>query len=163
MKDIGIVYLVDEGLQRFSGETGVGFVGRVPTKFKEVFTFSTSPREFRGIHKLAQTVSKILLTVPGSDKYAPSVGTGIEQIAIMPIGQDGVRLAQRDISIALSITEDQIIKAQRTQSLDFDERLQSLEMVQAKYDFRRGKWDIRIRIISESGRSVAINIPSVTL
>jgi hypothetical protein len=163
MKDIGVIYLVEDPIDQFPGETPRGFIGTTPRRFREVFTLSERPRSFTGIHKLAQMVSKILLTRAGSDSYSPSMGGGIREMAGNPVGESDVRSAQRDLSIMLSVIEDQIARSQRNLDLEPDERLLQLDLISADFDFAQTRWKIRIRLTASSGDSVAINIPSVEL
>jgi phage baseplate assembly protein W len=163
MKDIGVIFLEEIIDDRIPGQISGFFIGRAPRRFKEIFTFSRKPRIFSGVHKLAQSISKVLLTAPGSDRYSPELGSGLLTSLNSPVGRNELEEARRDISISVSVLEDRLIAAQTGLTLPADEKLQSLDIVLIDFDFSDGGWDIRLRVVSEAGNSVSVNLDSVTM
>ena len=120
-----------------------------------------SSKVVTGIHKLAQHVTKMLLTTQGSDLYDPDYGSGLLYIL-----RDSKSLAElRDIKGKVAVhmldIRQQVIRSQTNLSLPADERLRDLTLLRVDFAETQMKFEIDLRLLSEAGEARTIRLEEV--
>lgn len=99
------------------------------------FRFSEGRSIVTGIERLAQLISKSLLTTAGSDKWAQQWGGGLESLLpIMHDSKDIQASSGNKIMAAVYKVEQDIKNKQIGQNLDDNEVLVSLEVLDLRLD-----------------------------
>lgn len=121
------------------------------------FRLGTTAGKVRGILRLQQLFLRMLITTPGSDIFAPSLGGG----ALARLGQsvsvvDGSDIVS-DFIIAVDNTQKQLIQIQgRNQSVPPDERLLSADVISSGFNKNETALLASVAINSQAGeRAVA--------
>jgi hypothetical protein len=115
---------------------------------KYTFKLPTGNSLVTGIDRLAQVISKSLLTTPGSDQWAKQWGGGLDNLVpIMHDLEEVTASASNKIMFAISKVEQDIINSQLGQDLPDDEVLLSLEVLDIRVD-NFDKVSLYIRIVT---------------
>ncbi|KKN70456.1 hypothetical protein LCGC14_0430340 [marine sediment metagenome] len=126
----------------------------VPNEFNFLRPTSTNtPLAAKGMDKLIQIVTMSLLTSPGRDVFNPSGGAGLREILPRGANQTTEVGVLSDVSIALIKVEDDIRSAQNEEEEDPGARLASLALVSVQFDLPNSKWEVVVRLTSESGET----------
>lgn len=120
------------------------------------FTSTKDPFAKVGIFKLIQLAILVLLRTPGRDIISPETGGGLKLILGKNVGPSLITQRRGEISIAVSATEDQLISAQSDTDLPPEERLLSLTLLDATFDFTTLEWNVVLRLISEAGGAAEV-------
>ena len=109
----------------------------------------------RGIEALLQKISKILLTVMGSDLYSPNYGSNLQ--IFLSYGPQQEQEISSYISMAVSQTEDLIITEQLDKELDDSERLIDLTL-QAVNKINANDWEIEIFVQTAKNETYLLKV-----
>ncbi len=112
-----------------------------------------------GIEKLAQHVTNVLLTDPGTNLHYPAVGAGIKKITSIGSSNSlsmGSKKAQ--ITAGVMETEKYIIRTQTGTDLPDDEKLLSLQIIKLEYTVEQREWFIDILVKSVYGSTYIATI-----
>lgn len=136
-KDIKLLYInaIDDRTYRGFGSKNSGIV--------------------RGIETLLQKISKILLTVLGSDLYNPNYGSNLQ--VFLSYGPQQEQEMSSYISMAVSQTEDLIITEQLDKQLDDSERLVELTL-QAVNKINANDWIIDIFVKTAKNETYLLKV-----
>ncbi len=136
-KDIKLLYInsIDDRTYRGFGSKSSGIV--------------------RGIEALLQRISKILLTVMGSDLYNPNYGSNLQ--IFLGYGPQQEQEMSSYISMAVSQTEDLIVTEQLDKDLDDSERLIDLTL-QAVNKINANDWEIEIFVQTASNETYLLRV-----
>lgn len=156
-KDIAIIQL------RKTTDLVVGDV--VPTvrqnRYEVLRQMGLSSRVVTGIHKLAQFISKLLLTTQGSDKYDPDYGSSLNYLLRDPRSLAELRDIQGKIGVHMRDVKRQVIASQAGLNLPREERLRDLVLVRADFLEDELKFEIDLRVVSEAGEARVLNLSEV--
>lgn len=122
------------------------------------FTFGKRSRTVTGILKLVQMVMKMLLTTPGTDKFAPDIGTNIPALTRRGVSQGSSDAIKMEITIAIQDLERRIQDIQAAQAIPDNERLRSLLIRRVEYLPASAEWMIDLSVLSEAGEGVAFDV-----
>lgn len=112
----------------------------------------TTPTSVEGIQKLVQLIIKILLTSPGRDLFEPQVGGGFLRQIGRNISLNNVSVLMTDLSVGITRTVAQIIESQsQDPAIPDDERLLSLDIVDAVFDAESVSVFVALRVVSVAG------------
>lgn len=129
-----------------------------PDFFRVNITTSNDPFQLLGVHKVAQIVAKVLLTTKGTDTFAPEVGTGIRSLTGRLVSQSNIEHIRRDIGMWISDSEKQLREFQESGTFPLDERIEKLTLVSADFDFEDLSWTIVVKVDTEAGSQVVVDI-----
>jgi hypothetical protein len=111
-----------------------------------------TPVDVEGIQKLVQLVIKVLLTSPGRDLFDPQVGGGFLRQIGRNISLNNVSVLMTDLSVGITRTLTQIIESQsQDPAIPDDERLLSLDIVDAVFDAESASVFVALRVESVAG------------
>lgn len=155
MKDIAIIRL--QKAPDVLGSDGVIHKNR----YTSLPQMGISPRIVTGVHKLAQFVTKLLLTTQGSDLFDPEYGSGL--LYLLRRAQSPADLADMRGMIATHISDvrSQVIASQVNLPLPSDERLLDLKLLSVDFDQVNVKFGIEVALTSEAGSSRTLNIKNL--
>lgn len=128
---------------------------------KMFFEFGRTPTSIQGIQKLVQQVIKFLLTTPGRDLFDPQIGGGfLRQLGRnIPVHQTSSIMT--DLAVGISRAQTQIIEAQTGDlTIPADERLLSLDVIDAMVDAKSASIFVAIKVTSAAGESA---VPTLTV
>ena len=108
---------------------------------------------FDGIRTLVQRVTKLLLTTPGRDIFAPNIGSGIKKIK-RSMSEQQLQDFKRQIAIKIINVRDQIIALQANVDLPPEEILVDLKIVSVDYSMTSMGWTIILNVISAAGSNL---------
>jgi phage baseplate assembly protein W len=136
-KDIKLLYInaVDDRTYRGFGSKSSGIV--------------------RGIEALLQKISKILLTVLGSDLYNPNYGSNLQ--VFLSYGPQQEQEMTSYISMAVSQTESLIVTEQLDKELDDSERLIDLTL-QTVNKINANDWEIEIFVQTAKNETYLLKV-----
>jgi len=136
-KDIKLLYInsIDDRTYRGFGSKNSGIV--------------------RGIEALLQKISKILLTVMGSDLYNPNYGSNLQ--TFLGYGPQQEQEMSSYISMAVSQTEDLIVTEQLDKELDDSERLIDLTL-QAVNKIGGNDWEIEVFVQTAKNETYLLKV-----
>tara|TARA_B100001123_G_scaffold323950_1_gene363786 strand:+ start:9525 stop:10187 length:663 start_codon:yes stop_codon:yes gene_type:complete len=135
----------------------VGHMGLNPQLL--ILDLSAQIQEVTGIQKLSQTVTKLLMTSVGTDRYAPQSGGNLFKIAGQGLSPEGVQKIQAAIQEAITRTESQIIEAQTgIPALTSEERLRSLQPGLVSVDQKAGRVLVEVFINSMAGTTQSVPV-----
>lgn len=154
MKDIGIAQL------KAAPNLQVGETIRT-NRYEVLRQMGNSSKVITGIHKLAQFVTKILLTTQGSDKYDLTYGS-----SLLFLLRDSKSLSELEdlkgqIALHMKDVRRQVIIAQTNANLPADERLRDLQLTRAEFLTDQLKFEIDLKLISEAGTERVLNLADV--
>jgi phage baseplate assembly protein W len=109
----------------------------------------------RGIETLLQKISKILLTVMGSDLYSPNYGSNLQ--IFLSYGPQQEQEISSYISMAVSQTEDLIVTEQLDKDLDDSERLIDLTL-QAVNKVNANDWEIEVFVQTAKNETYLLKV-----
>jgi phage baseplate assembly protein W len=121
-------------------------------------TWGTRTKTVNGVLKLAQMVIKLLLTTPGSDPFAPSLGTVIPLLLKRGVTQSSQNALKTDIMTSIQDLERQIFNLQAAEAIPDDERLQELVIRRVEYLTDEAEWAIDLSVLSQAGEQVPLDI-----
>lgn len=121
-------------------------------------TWGKRSKKVTGVLKLVQTVIKLMLTTPGTDKQRPELGTPIQNLFRRGIGRSNVDTVKLDISIGIEDVARQIIDIQSESQIPASERLSSLNIARVEFSFTTNEWFIDVEVLSEAGEGVSVDI-----
>lgn len=125
---------------------------------KVSFTWGRRSKKVSGILKLAQLVIKTMLTTRGTDLERPDLGTLIPNLIRRGVTRSTLETMRLDITISIEDLERQVVDIQSGVTLPASERLSELEVLRIEYVTETNEWQIDVRVISEAGESVSIDI-----
>lgn len=155
MKDIAIIQLKKQ-------PDLVGTDGTIhKNRYLSLVQMGVAPRTVSGVHKLAQFVTKMLLTTQGTDLFDPTYGSSL--LFLLKQSQSQEALADIRASIATHIRDvrRQVIASQVNLSLPSDERLQDLQLVSIDFDQSTLRFEIEVKLTSEAGDARRLNIDNL--
>jgi hypothetical protein len=156
-KDIGIIQL------RKTTDLIVG--DTVPTirqnRFLTLRQMGVSSRVVTGIHKLAQFITKLLLTTQGSDKYDINYGSSLNYLLRSSRSLSELRDIQGQVAVHMRDVRTQVIRSQAGLNLPRDERLRDLTLLRAVFLEDELKFEIDLRVVSEAGNERVLNLEQV--
>ena len=124
-----------------------------------ILDLSSQIQEITGIQKLVQTVTKLLLTTAGTDRYAPDTGGNLYKIAGEGLSPAGVQRVQAAIGEAITRTEARIIEAQAgIARLTAEEKLRSLQPGVVSVDQKSGRVLVEVFVGSMAGATQAVPV-----
>lgn len=126
---------------------------------KLFFEFGETPVRVQGIQKLVQLVIKVLLTTPGRDLFDPNHGGGF----LAQVGRTMSRMnsagIMTDLTVGITQTQTQIVESQsQDTAIPQDERLLSLDLVDAQFDDPSASIFVAIRVISVAGEEAVTRL-----
>jgi len=155
MKDIAIIRL-----QKAPDMVGTdGYLHQ--NRYTALPQMGISPKIVTGVHKLAQFVTKLLLTTQGSDLYDPQYGSGLLYLLRQAQSPSDLADIQGLIATHISDVRSQVIASQVNLSLPSDERLQDLKLLSVNFDQANIKFDIEVSLVSEAGAARTLNIQNL--
>lgn len=116
---------------------------------------SKSSSIVRGIEALLQKISKILLTVLGSDLYNPNYGSNLQ--VFLSYGPQQEQEMTSYISMAVSQTESLIVTEQLDKELDDSERLIDLTL-QTVNKINANDWEIEIFVQTAKNETYLLKV-----
>lgn len=122
------------------------------------FTWGKRTKLVGGILRLVQMVVKILLTTPGTDSFAPNLGTAVHGLLRRGVSQRSAAVVKMDISLSIRELERQIRAIQASQVIPDDERLREIGIRKIEYLPVSAEWLIDISVLSEAGEEVSFNL-----
>jgi len=122
-----------------------------------VIGIGEQPERVSGINKLAQQIAIHLVTTPGTDLSFPSEGGGVGSIIGANYGEPSEIFA--DIQVAVSNTNKQFKEMQRNYTLDADEKLQELTLIDVSYDEVNDQYEAEIQITASDETTTQTLIP----
>jgi hypothetical protein len=122
------------------------------------FTFGVRTNTVSGILKLVQMVVKLMLTTPGTDKFAIETGTIVQNLLKRGASANSAQLMKMEITVSLRDLERQINDIQGADSVPDDERLRELNIRRVEFLPASTEWIIEISILSEAGEGVVFDI-----
>ena len=122
-----------------------------------------SPKAVTGIHKLAQFVTKLLMTTQGSDQFDPNYGSGLLFMLKDAKTLHELNAIRGDIASHVLDLRRQIIMSQSGISLPADERLRDLQLVAAVFDEGDLKYSIELRLVSEAGEDRQLRLSDLVV
>lgn len=155
MKDLAIVQLKKQ-------PDLVGTDGQLhKNRYLSLIQMGIAPKVVSGVHKLAQFITKLLLTTQGSDLFDPTYGSSL--LFLLKKSQSQEALADLRASIATHMRDvrRQVIASQTNLSLPSDERLQDLQLISVDYDPVNVKFNIEVKLSSEAGDGRTLNLENL--
>lgn len=125
---------------------------------KVSFTFGKRSRTVSGILKLVQMVMKMLLTTPGTDKFAPEIGTDVPGLVRRGVSQASAQGIKMEITTSIQDLERKIQDIQAAQAIPDSERLRSLLIRRVEYLPETAEWIVDLTVVSEAGEGVAFDV-----
>jgi len=122
-----------------------------------------SPKAVTGVHKLAQFVTKLLLTTQGSDSFDPNYGSSLLFQLRTPKGLTELADIQSNINIHIRDVKRQIIRSQVNSRLPSDERLRDLRIQRFLFNESSLKMEIDLALVSEAGTSRVLNLSDLVV
>jgi len=123
------------------------------------FRMSRGNRLVKGMPKLVQTFTKLLLTSPGSDIYDKEAGGGLLQVLHARGGKDDRALYASAFATCVSRTQEQLVRAQALdQSLPLEEKLMAAQLLSVDFDSETLTVSGRIRLTSMAGQEGLANL-----
>lgn len=120
---------------------------------RQLHTMGSDPRQVSGLNTLVQAVTILLFQKPGSDILRPDLGVDLPGLLGRPMSS--LQEHKADATILYSTLQDQVMAMQRGESMDDDERLESLKLEGISVD--GGTYVHHVRITSVAGGSAALN------
>lgn len=155
MKDIAIIRLQ-------KSPDVVGADGALhQNRYTSMPQMGISPKIVTGVHKLAQFVTKLLLTTQGSDIYDPDYGSGLLYLLRQAQSPSDLAALRGSIATHVSDVRTQVIASQVNLALPSDERLQDLKLLSVDFDQVNMKFAIEVALVSEAGNSRTLNIQNL--
>lgn len=125
---------------------------------KMAFTLGARSKPVSGVLKLVQMVVKILLTTPGTDHYAPALGTVLPSLVRRGVSRSSEQVIKMDIAISIQDLERQIQEIQASEAIPDDERLRAIHIRQLQYLEASAEWNLEISVESQAGQGVAFDV-----
>ncbi len=122
-----------------------------------------SSKILTGIHKLAQFVTKILLTTQGSDTFDPEYGSGLLFQLKTPKSRSELADIQANVNIHMRDVKRQVILSQTGVRLPSDERLRDLQIKRFLFDESQVKLEIDVELTSEAGNTRVLNLKELVV
>jgi len=122
------------------------------------FTFGVRTKPVTGILKLVQMIVKLLLTTPGTDKFAIETGTVVPNLLKRGVSSSSDQIIKMDIMVSLRDLESQIQSIQAAESIPDAERLKELTIEKVQFLPASNEWIINIAVLSEAGEGVVFDI-----
>tara|TARA_Y100000310_G_scaffold234962_1_gene237989 strand:- start:81 stop:527 length:447 start_codon:yes stop_codon:yes gene_type:complete len=111
-----------------------------------------------GLLRLSQLFSKILLTAPGTDIYAPRLGGNLHSLIGSSATRDGSNLTMAFTQI-INRTKQQILAFQASRpGIPIAERLASAKVVAVNFDPDKGELQGRVQLAAVGGREAVLNL-----
>jgi phage baseplate assembly protein W len=117
-----------------------------------------SSKIITGIHKLAQFVTKILLTTQGSDTFDPNYGSSLLFQLRTPKSRSELADIQASVNVHIRDVKRQVIRSQANARLPSDERLRDLKIQRFLFSDNELKLEIDLQLTSEAGASRVLNL-----
>ena len=131
----------------------------VPNQYSYVITTSMStPLSATGIDSLVQIIVKSMKTTPGRDIFSPDYGMGLRYLLPNSGAAIEEQRAKSQVGKGLMKIEEEILRNQTTLSLDPEQKLQTLKLVDVVFNAEQGLWDITVQVTSVSGASVVVGM-----
>lgn len=155
MKDIAIIQLKKQ-------PDLVGTDGQIhKNRYLSIIQMGIAPKTVSGVHKLAQFITKLLLTTKGSDLFDPTYGSSLLFLLKQSQSQEALADLRAGIATHLRDVRRQAIASQTNLALPSDERLQDLQLLSVDFDPVNVKFDIEVKLISEAGDARTLNIENL--
>lgn len=155
MKDIAIIQL-----QKQPDAVGEdGFIHK--NRYLSLAQMGLAPRAVTGVHKLAQFVTKLLLTTQGSDLFDPDYGSGLLYLLKDSRTLQEMTDLKADIANHIRDVRRQVIVSQTNLSLPSSERLRDLQLISVDFDEVNLRFRIEVRLTSEAGESRSLSLSEV--
>lgn len=122
------------------------------------FTFGVRTKPVTGILKLVQMVVKMMLTTPGTDKFAIETGTVVPTLLKKGVSSSSDQIIKMDVTVSLRDLERQIQEIQAAESIADEERLKELNIEKVEFLPASNEWIINIAVLSEAGEGVVFDI-----
>jgi phage baseplate assembly protein W len=122
------------------------------------FTFGVKTKPVSGVLKLVQMVTKLMLTTPGTDKFAIETGTIVQNLLKRAVTSGSAQLMKMEVTVSLRDLERQINDIQGSESIPDDERLKELNIRRVEFLPASTEWIIEISVLSEAGEGVVFDI-----
>lgn len=155
MKDIAIIQL--QKLPDALGQDGVIHKNR----FKCLPQMGLAPKAVTGIHKLAQFITKILLTTQGSDLFDPDYGSGLLYLLKDSRTLEEINDLKAQVATHITDVRRQVIVSQTNLNLPGSERLQDLSLVSVDFDDTTLSLLISVKLVSEAGENRIVDFTQV--
>jgi hypothetical protein len=156
MKDIAIMQLIKQPTV-VDPTTGL----LQTNNYQVLRQMGQTPKAVTGINKLAQFLTKLLMTTLGSDQFDPNYGSSL--LFILKQGQslEDIQDLQSQIATHIADVQKQIIAGQTNLQLPPDERLASLNLQGVTIDDETLEISISLSMVSEAGTSRVVNLDQV--
>jgi len=105
----------------------------------------------QGGGKLMQLVVKCLLTTPGRDIFDPNWGVGIKSILPSVATKETEKDNMPEVSVAIAKAQKDIIESQVGALLTTDEMLESLSILDLRFNQDQLRWELDLAVKSKSG------------
>jgi hypothetical protein len=131
------------------------------TSRSSVIHFDVGPtiRGLRGIEKLVQTFCKLLMQTPGTDRFNPSAGGGLQSVIGQSVTGGASAALAASIVHAVSITADQLIKRQnQNPHIPTDEKLLTAIVTRTGFDPANTLLAATVNLTAVSGRQAVANL-----
>ena len=112
----------------------------------------------QGGGKLMQLVVKCLLTTPGRDIFDPSWGVGLKSVLPAVATKETEKVVMPEVSLAIAKANRDIIQSQVGTLLKPDEMLESLTLLDLRFNQEQLRWELDLAIKAKSG---TVNLATV--
>lgn len=112
----------------------------------------------QGGGKLMQLVVKCLLTTPGRDIFDPDWGVGIKSLLPAVASKDTEKINLPEVSVAIAKANRDIIQSQVGSLLKPEELLESISILDLRFNLEQLRWELDLAIKAKSG---IINLTTV--
>ena len=131
----------------------------VPNQYSYVITTSmNTPLVSTGIDNLVQMIVKSMKTTPGRDIFSFDYGMGLKYLLPNSGASIEEQRAKSQVGKGLMKIEEELLRNQASLSLDPEQKLQTLKLVNVVFDTEQGLWDITVQVTSVSGTSVVVGM-----
>ena len=123
------------------------------------FRFGVDPKKLTGMKVMMQMFLKLLLTKPGTDSFAKTLGGNALKNIGRSFSAGESSAVVSDFAISVGRTSDQMRSLQSRQPrLPDDERLLAANLINSRFDVALTALIARVELISQSGKRAIANL-----
>jgi hypothetical protein len=123
------------------------------------FSLGPNPKTVTGVQALIQSYLKMLLTTPGQDAFAPSIGGGVQKMIGGNFGSEALKGLVAAFALAIGRTTEQFIALQsRQRRTSGSELLLNTQLLGTNFDVANTAMSIRMQMSTQSGITAITNL-----
>jgi len=107
---------------------------------------------------LLQKLYLNLLSAKGSNKDFPSTGNRVGDMVGLAYTPDQEEIFRVEIALAIDEVEEQILREQKTQNIDPEEKLRRIEIVNIRHDPNNLAWEVILAVLTEANKVEVIKL-----